>query len=137
MKYVPRIYPFKNLGFVKYIVGIRLSGSPRLTPDQGYKRPEHPLPLFSYPFLMYDLLDLVPQSINLATFAAIIPTAFVLAHVVPYFYDPHGIRLYSGPFIAKFSDIWLGIVAKNGHRSEVVHRMHLKYGSWLLPNAFW
>jgi benzoate 4-monooxygenase len=76
---------------------------------------------------MSSLLELVP--LNFTALAVAIPTAFVLAHVVPYFYDPYGIRPYPGPFIAKFSDIWLGLVAKNGHRSEVVHRMHLKYGT--------
>jgi benzoate 4-monooxygenase len=77
---------------------------------------------------MSRLLQLLWHSIDLSTIAVAIPAAFVLIHVVPYFYDPHGIRLYPGPFIAKFSDIWLGLVAKNGHRSEVVHEMHKKYG---------
>jgi len=79
---------------------------------------------------MSSLLELV------STLAVIIPTAFVLAHVVPYFYDPHGIRRYPGPFIAKFSDVWLGLVAKNGHRSEVVHMIHQKHGPFvrLAPN---
>jgi benzoate 4-monooxygenase len=78
---------------------------------------------------MSTLLELVSHNIlNYSTLAVVIPTAFALAHVVPYLYDPHGIRQYPGPFIAKFSDIWLGLVAKNGHRSEVVHRMHQMYG---------
>jgi len=85
---------------------------------------------------MSRLLQLLWHSIDLSTIAVAIPAAFVLIHVVPYFYDPHGIRLYPGPFIAKFSDIWLGLVAKNGHRSEVVHEMHKKYGPLvrLAPN---
>ena len=33
-----------------------------------------------------------------------------------------------GPFLAEFSDAWLGWVAAQGHRSEVVHDMHAKYG---------
>ncbi|KAJ8472743.1 hypothetical protein ONZ45_g16543 [Pleurotus djamor] len=58
------------------------------------------------------------------------------AHILPWLWDPHGIRLYPGPFIAKFSDIWLGWVSAQGHRSEVVHEMHEKYGPFvrLAPN---
>ena len=78
---------------------------------------------------MPSFLDLASHNINYSTLAVVILTSFILAHVVPYFYDTHGIRRYPGPFIAKFSDIWLGLVAKNGHRSEVVHRVHRKYGT--------
>ncbi|KAF9010111.1 cytochrome P450 monooxygenase pc-bph [Cyathus striatus] len=62
--------------------------------------------------------------------------AVILVHIVSYLLDPHGIRLYPGPFIAKFTDAWLGWVCKNGHRSEVVHEMHKKYGPFvrLAPN---
>ncbi|KAF9460031.1 cytochrome P450 monooxygenase [Collybia nuda] len=75
-------------------------------------------------------------SLHLSTFLALVPTALIIAHVVPYFYDTHGIRLYPGPFFAKFTDAWLGIVSKNGHRSEVVHAMHQKYGPFvrIAPN---
>lgn len=59
----------------------------------------------------------------------ILPVLFILVHLVPYLYDPHGLRSYPGPFLAKFSDAWLGVVSKNGHRSELVHEMHLKYGA--------
>ena len=52
----------------------------------------------------------------------------LVAHVVPYFADPYAIRLYPGPFLAKFTDLWLGRVAIQGHRSEVVHELHNKYG---------
>ncbi|KAF8069107.1 cytochrome P450 monooxygenase [Lyophyllum atratum] len=76
------------------------------------------------------------RSIDLPTLAVIAPTLAVLVHVVPYFWDSHGIRLYPGPFIGKFSDIWLGLISKHGHRSEVVHEMHKKYGPFvrLAPN---
>ena len=52
----------------------------------------------------------------------------VLAHALPYLWDSHRLRSYPGPFLAKFSDLWLGRVSKGGHRSEVVHEMHQKYG---------
>jgi benzoate 4-monooxygenase len=65
----------------------------------------------------------------------LVPAAVFLAHAVPYFVDPHRIRQYPGPFIAKFSDIWLGLVAKHGHRSEEVHKQHQKHGMTLCSLA--
>ena len=51
-------------------------------------------------------------------------------HLVPYVADPHGIRSIPGPWLAKFTDAWLGRVAARGHRSEVVHELHKKYGEY-------
>ena len=66
---------------------------------------------------------LTPQTVILTGLASV-----VLVHVIPYLLDPHHIRRYPGPFFAKFTDIWLGVVCKQGHRSEIVHQLHLKYG---------
>lgn len=52
----------------------------------------------------------------------------ILFHLVPYIEDPHALRSYPGPSLAKLSDIWLGRVAAQGHRSEVVHELHKRYG---------
>jgi len=59
-----------------------------------------------------------------------------LSHVIPYLLDPHAIRAYPGPFLARFTDLWLGRVVALGHRSEVVHDMHQKYGKFvrIAPN---
>ncbi|KAJ7275608.1 cytochrome P450 monooxygenase [Mycena rebaudengoi] len=38
--------------------------------------------------------------------------------------SPYGLRQYPGPLLARFSDVWLGWIVQQGHRSEV-----LKYGS--------
>jgi hypothetical protein len=35
---------------------------------------------------------------------------------------------HTGPFLAKFSPIWLGRISQQGYRSEVIHKMHKKYG---------
>lgn len=78
---------------------------------------------------LYDMY----QSIDLSTLAITISTTFILVHLVPYLFDPHGIRSYPGPFLAKFSHIWLAIVAKEEHRSEVIHELHKKYGTKDLP----
>ena len=56
---------------------------------------------------------------------------FVLVvHLVPYVVDARGIRTIPGPWLAKYTDAWLGRVAAKGHRSEVVHEMHKKYGEY-------
>jgi benzoate 4-monooxygenase len=49
-------------------------------------------------------------------------------HVLPWLVDPYGMRNVPGPFLAKFSDLWLGRVAALGHRSEVVHQLHRQHG---------
>ncbi|KAJ7038031.1 cytochrome P450 monooxygenase [Mycena alexandri] len=60
-----------------------------------------------------------------------LPAAVVLVHLAIYLVDPYGIRKYPGPFLAKFSDAWLGWISQQGHRSEVIHEMHLKYGPFV------
>ncbi|TFK32337.1 cytochrome P450 monooxygenase [Crucibulum laeve] len=85
---------------------------------------------------MLHFTDSLYQWLDTSTLTVVVPTLIVLVHLIPYLLDPHGLRLYPGPFLAKFSDAWLGWVAKNGHRSEVVHKMHLKYGPFvrIAPN---
>jgi benzoate 4-monooxygenase len=70
------------------------------------------------------------QSAHPAFFVAVVPAIVILVHFIPWLVDPHGLRSYPGPWIAHFSDLWLGRVAQQGHRSEVVHRMHEKYGEY-------
>ena len=77
------------------------------------------------------MLDLFSDYWHPSTALYLVPVAVLLAHAVPYFVDPQRIRQYPGPFVAKFSDIWLGLVAKHGHRSEEVHKQHQKYGMTL------
>ncbi|KAH9478620.1 Cytochrome P450 monooxygenase 89 [Psilocybe cubensis] len=77
---------------------------------------------------MLGIFSLLYQNLSPASLISLILGVFTLVHVVPYLYDPFNIRRIPGPFLAKFSDIWLGWVSKNGHRSEVVHSMHEKYG---------
>ncbi|KAJ6588602.1 cytochrome P450 monooxygenase pc-bph [Mycena capillaripes] len=65
------------------------------------------------------------------TVLATIPAAIVVVHLVIYLVDPYGIRQYPGPLLAKFSDAWLGWISQQGHRSEIIHEMHLKYGPFV------
>jgi benzoate 4-monooxygenase len=76
---------------------------------------------------LLDALGLTPTT----AFLFGLPLAVVIAHVVPWLVDPLGIRSVPGPFLAKFSDLWLGWVSAQGHRSEVVHAMHQRYGESL------
>ena len=54
-------------------------------------------------------------------------------HLVPYVVDAHGIKSIPGPWLAKFTDAWLGRVAAGGLRSEVIHEMHKQYGKYVPP----
>jgi hypothetical protein len=60
---------------------------------------------------------------------AVISTLIILVHLLVWLVDPNGLRTFPGPFLARFSDLWLGRVAQQGHRSQVVHEMHEKYGA--------
>ncbi|KAL4251988.1 cytochrome P450 family protein [Abortiporus biennis] len=81
------------------------------------------------------LLDTL-LSLDWKVWPFILVAAGVLVHVLVYLLDPHGLRRYPGPSLAKLSDLWLGRVAALGHRSEVVHELHQKYGTFvrLAPN---
>lgn len=73
--------------------------------------------------------SLVGNASKLATALVALPAAVVLAHLVSYFLDPFNQRRIPGPLLAKFSDLWLGWTASQGHRSDVVHKLHQKYGT--------
>lgn len=75
------------------------------------------------------LSDLLPPTAA-SSWLAIFITAALLTHIAPYLYDAHGIRTLPGPFIAKFSDFWLGWAAGTRHRSEIIHDAHHTYGEF-------
>ncbi|KAF9225866.1 cytochrome P450 [Gyrodon lividus] len=81
-------------------------------------------------------LQVVTNGLRPSTVLALLPTAVVLAHIIPYLVDPFKQRRIPGPLLAKFSDIWLGWIASQGHRSDVVHELHKKHGTFvrLAPN---
>ena len=67
-------------------------------------------------------------SVDYYSVALAIPGLIFLAHFIPWLVDPRGVKGYPGPFLAKFSYLWLGYVSKMGHRSDSVHKAHKKYG---------
>ncbi|KAK0466865.1 cytochrome P450 monooxygenase [Desarmillaria tabescens] len=73
---------------------------------------------------------------DLSTVIAPVIVLAVLVHLVPYLIDSHRLRSYPSPLLAKISDAWLAYVVYHGHRSEVVHDLHRKYGPFirLAPN---
>ncbi|KAG5732235.1 Benzoate 4-monooxygenase [Termitomyces sp. T112] len=83
---------------------------------------------------MLSLLFANPST--LAVVAVVAPLLVVAVHLVPYLSDPHNARALPGPWLARFSDLWLGLVSKAGHRSETIHKLHLKHGPFvrIAPN---
>ncbi|EIW78240.1 cytochrome P450 monooxygenase [Coniophora puteana RWD-64-598 SS2] len=73
------------------------------------------------------LLDRL-RSISPSQLAAGVPVCLLLYFLVPWLWDPYHQRSIPGPFLAKFSNAWLGWVSAHGHRSEIVHELHKKYG---------
>jgi len=67
---------------------------------------------------------------NASWTTSLLATVLVVSavHLVPYVVDTRGVRTIPGPWLAKFTDAWLGRVAARGHRSEVVHELHKQYG---------
>ncbi|EIW78435.1 cytochrome P450 monooxygenase pc-bph [Coniophora puteana RWD-64-598 SS2] len=74
------------------------------------------------------LIQHLPQNVDLTSAAAASFAAFLAVHLGPYAWDRYHLKSIPGPFWAKFSDAWLAWVAANGHRSEEVHKLHEKLG---------
>ncbi|KAK0206706.1 cytochrome P450 monooxygenase pc-bph [Desarmillaria ectypa] len=52
----------------------------------------------------------------------------VALHVYIYWLDWYNLRRYPGPFLAKFSYLWLVWTGWTLRRSQILHEMHRKYG---------
>lgn len=57
-----------------------------------------------------------------------IPAVLVLFWLVPYLTSNTEIRDVPGPFFAKFSNLWLLVQCRRGHRYLSVDDAHKKYG---------
>ncbi|KAG7449472.1 cytochrome P450 [Guyanagaster necrorhizus] len=70
----------------------------------------------------------------------------VALNVYAYWMDRYSLRRYPGPFLAKFSYLWLVCTGWTLRRSQILHEMHRKYGpvvrispselSFCSPSAF-
>ena len=77
-------------------------------------------------------------SVDFKTFLILFLVSSLAFVILPYILDKHHIRSNKvpGPVLAGFSDAWLGWTAAHGHRSEDVHVLHQRYGTFvrLAPN---
>ncbi len=78
--------------------------------------------------MIVDIIRNLVTNPTLSTAVLAIPAAVFFCHVIPWLVDPKDIRKYPGPFMARFTDLWLAYTSSQGRRSEVIHDYHLKYG---------
>ncbi|KAJ6172200.1 hypothetical protein N7470_001267 [Penicillium chermesinum] len=58
-----------------------------------------------------------------------IPLWLVLYYIVPYFTTFSSLAGVPGPFLAKFSNLWVAFGARRGKKFEIVDKAHRKYGN--------
>lgn len=61
------------------------------------------------------------------------PVAAVLLQIIVYLGDPHHLRTYPGPFLAKFTDAWIAWSVSRNRWSLSVEEAHKKYGTRSRP----
>ncbi|KAI0206110.1 cytochrome p450 benzoate 4-monooxygenase [Astrocystis sublimbata] len=59
---------------------------------------------------------------------SLLPLWIICYWVVPYFTTYKHLRHLPGPFVAKFSNAWLALGARNGEKYARVHAAHQRYG---------
>ena len=62
------------------------------------------------------------------TIAGVIPLWLSVYYIYPYFVTYRSLYHVPGPFIAKFSNIWVGLSARRGQKYAAVDSAHRKYG---------
>ena len=60
--------------------------------------------------------------------ALTIPVWLILYYTIPYFTTYKHLLKVPGPFVAKFSNLWVGLSARRGQKFAAVDRAHRKYG---------
>jgi benzoate 4-monooxygenase len=58
----------------------------------------------------------------------LVPLRIITYWVVPYFTTYKELRHIPGPFISKFSNVWIALGARNGQKYAWVDWAHKKYG---------
>ncbi|EFP94438.1 hypothetical protein PGT21_012581 [Puccinia graminis f. sp. tritici] len=48
-------------------------------------------------------------------------------YLTGYLQNKHQLNRYSGPFLAKFSRLWLGYATRFGSRYQIIHQLHQKH----------
>ncbi|KAH9937980.1 cytochrome P450 monooxygenase pc-bph [Amylocystis lapponica] len=73
---------------------------------------------------------------NLAFASATVLFIVLAVHFIPYLVDPHDLRAYPGPTFARFTDVWMALTIWRGRRSQEVHQLHQKFGTFvrIAPN---
>ncbi|KAH8824005.1 cytochrome P450 [Flagelloscypha sp. PMI_526] len=67
-------------------------------------------------------------STSLIALSGILPIAVFAVYLIPFFWDPYQIRHIPGPFLAKFSYLWLTKSVILGRKTSAVGDAHKKYG---------
>lgn len=83
---------------------------------------------FTYNMSMLQTLPFFIWDNSLLLLAAL-PVATILYLLTAYFVDPHGLRSYPGPFLAKFTDLWIAWTVHSNRWSLSVEDAHKKYGT--------
>lgn len=64
----------------------------------------------------------------LILFSILLPVWAVSYWVIPYFTTYKHLQEFPGPFVCKFSNIWLALGARNGKKFDWVDWAHRRYG---------
>jgi benzoate 4-monooxygenase len=65
---------------------------------------------------------------KLIVLCAFVPIWACLYWIVPYFTTYKHLRTIPGPFVGKFSNLWLALAARRGQKFAWVDYAHRKYG---------
>lgn len=59
----------------------------------------------------------------------LLPTWLFLYYVLPYFTSNKSLKQIPGPFVARFSNTWIALGARNGRKFAWVDWAHKRYGA--------
>lgn len=62
------------------------------------------------------------------TIAIALPLWLAFYYIVPYFTTYRYLSCVPGPFLARFSNIWIGLSARRGQKFAAIDSAHRKYG---------
>ncbi|MBW0525988.1 hypothetical protein O181_065703 [Austropuccinia psidii MF-1] len=74
------------------------------------------------------IFDLICSHHFIALISSILLLLVLRFYIFVYFIDSFRLRRLPGPFLAKFSRLWLAYISRRGRRYQSIHQAHLKYG---------